>query len=110
MIAILLALLLVVVGLVVAAFLGKLPIIAADVPTDTRAFAGLPGGALYPEDLENLRFDQVLRGYRMTEVDEVLARLQTELSERDAEIALLREERVHDGLVGHPEEDSGQTT
>lgn len=40
-------------------------------------------------DVEALRFPVVLRGYRMTEVDDALGRLGAELAERDARIAEL---------------------
>ncbi|MFF8676893.1 DivIVA domain-containing protein [Streptomyces sp. NPDC015140] len=38
-------------------------------------------------DVERLRFPLVLRGYRMTDVDDALARLGAELAERDSRIA-----------------------
>ncbi|CAM5733366.1 DivIVA domain-containing protein [Streptomyces fumanus] len=38
-------------------------------------------------DVESLRFPPVVRGYRMADVDDVLARLGAELAERDARIA-----------------------
>ncbi|MET8553855.1 DivIVA domain-containing protein [Streptomyces sp. NPDC004959] len=38
-------------------------------------------------DIEALRFPQTLRGYRMGDVDEALARLAAELAEREARIA-----------------------
>lgn len=41
------------------------------------------------EDLEDVRFSVVLRGYRMDEVDDVVRRLVRELAERDARIAEL---------------------
>lgn len=40
-------------------------------------------------DLEELRLPVALRGYRMTDVDDVLDRLGAELAERDARIAEL---------------------
>ncbi|MFC7860575.1 DivIVA domain-containing protein [Arthrobacter koreensis] len=42
-------------------------------------------------DIADLRFSVALRGYRMDEVDEVLARLAQALLERDAALAQLRE-------------------
>jgi DivIVA domain-containing protein len=38
-------------------------------------------------DVESLRFPLVVRGYRMADVDDALARLGAELAERDARIA-----------------------
>lgn len=53
----------------------------------------LPVGAIGPENVRDLRFQQVLRGYRMEEVDWALARLADELervtAERDHAAALL---------------------
>ncbi|MGP4000915.1 DivIVA domain-containing protein [Streptomyces sp. 8N706] len=40
-------------------------------------------------DIEALRLPMTVRGYRMTEVDDVLGRLGAELAERDARIAEL---------------------
>ncbi|MBF4993755.1 DivIVA domain-containing protein [Arthrobacter gandavensis] len=42
-------------------------------------------------DIADLRFSVALRGYRMDEVDEVLARLAQALLERDAALAQLRD-------------------
>ena len=49
-----------------------------DLPTD-RALSG--------EDLQRLRFGVALRGYSMTQVDDVLDRISGELAERDQRIA-----------------------
>ena len=53
----------------------------------------LPTGPLQPADVGEVRFAMALRGYRMREVDAVLARLAAELASRDARIATL----VRDG-------------
>jgi DivIVA domain-containing protein len=55
---------------------------------------GLPDGAVQPEDVAELRFDMALRGYRMGEVDVVLARLAGELAARDSRIAQLEQALV----------------
>ena len=52
---------------------------------------GLPEQPVSPDDVEALRFNVVLRGYKMAEVDAVLHRLARELAERDAVIAELRD-------------------
>lgn len=52
----------------------------------------LPPGRLVAEDLRAVRFAMVFRGYRMSEVDEVLDRLGEEIAGRDERIAHL--ERV----------------
>lgn len=51
---------------------------------------GLPELQVRPGDLDDLRFNVVLRGYKMAEVDAVLHRLARELAERDAVLAELR--------------------
>ena len=47
--------------------------------------AVLPEGRVRAADLDPLRFRLGLRGYRMDEVDAVLARLREELARREAE-------------------------
>ena len=51
---------------------------------------GMPDGRVRPGDLDDLRFNVVLRGYKMAEVDAVLHRMARELAERDAVLAELR--------------------
>ena len=46
-----------------------------------------------PEDIGRLRFSVALRGYRMDQVDAVLARLATALAERDAALAAVRHQQ-----------------
>lgn len=53
----------------------------------------LPGGPLQPEDLATVRFGMAVRGYRMSEVDAVLDRVQAELSSRDARVHELEAEQ-----------------
>ena len=48
-----------------------------DLPPDRPLAAG---------DLRRVRFPLAVRGYRMSDVDELLARLATELEDRDAEV------------------------
>jgi DivIVA domain-containing protein len=49
----------------------------------------LPAGDVVGEDVRSVRFQQVLRGYKMSEVDWVLARLGTEVDELRARVAEL---------------------
>ena len=49
----------------------------------------LPASDVTSNDVRNLRFQQVLRGYKMTEVDWALDRLATEMDELRARIAEL---------------------
>lgn len=59
-------------------------------PTSSLPDGSLPEGRIDVHDLAGVRFSMALRGYRMSEVDDVLARLGDELAERDAEITRLR--------------------
>lgn len=61
-------------------------------PVTTESFEPLPRGMVAPEQLTELQFDQALRGYRMSQVDQVLDQLAEELRDRDAEVARLRAE------------------
>ncbi|WP_311966748.1 DivIVA domain-containing protein [Arsenicicoccus cauae] len=61
-------------------------------PTSGSPYAGLPDGPVATDTVRGLRFDQVLRGYRMDQVDAVLDRLVDELRARDHEIDRLRAE------------------
>ncbi|WP_228266602.1 DivIVA domain-containing protein [Ornithinimicrobium ciconiae] len=62
-------------------------------PVTSQFFEPLPRGGLQPDQVIEVRFDQAIRGYRMSQVDEVLDRLAEELRDRDAEIARLRAEQ-----------------
>lgn len=60
-----------------------------DAPPD-RADLDLPDrGPVGADDLERVRFGMTLRGYRMSEVDDLLDRVATELRERDDRLAQL---------------------
>jgi DivIVA domain-containing protein len=50
----------------------------------------LPAGEVYGEDVRELRFQQVVRGYRMDEVDWALGRLADELDRAAVERNALR--------------------
>ncbi|TDV47063.1 DivIVA domain-containing protein [Actinophytocola oryzae] len=51
----------------------------------------LPSAGVTGEDVRSLRFQLVLRGYKMSEVDWVLRRLGTELEDLRTEVDELRE-------------------
>jgi DivIVA domain-containing protein len=51
----------------------------------------LPSSGVTAEDIRNVRFQLVVRGYKMSEVDWVLRRLGGELEDLRAEVAELRE-------------------
>jgi DivIVA domain-containing protein len=52
----------------------------------------LPAGELIGDDVRGVRFQQVFRGYKMSEVDWVLARLSTEIDELRARLAAVEGE------------------
>ena len=58
-------------------------------PTSSLSHEPLPEGELHDEDLDELRFDVTVRGYRMSQVDGVVDRLRRELREKDEHIAFL---------------------
>jgi DivIVA domain-containing protein len=62
--------------------------VMADAPRDA-ADVNLPAGPLRPVDVHQVRFGLAVRGYRMSEVDEVLDRLAGEIAVRDSRIAEL---------------------
>lgn len=81
-------------GLILAALLGKVPVPGVPAPVDTASAAGLPDGALSAEDLDEVRFDAAVRGYRMDQVDAALRRVSKELRWSREEIDRLRAERA----------------
>lgn len=97
-----------VVGVVAAVATGRVRG-GLDEPTTSRPYRALPAPPLVAGDVDAVRFSLALRGYRMDEVDEVLARLRDELAGRDAELARLRlQERtpVADGGDGPGTDDA----
>jgi DivIVA domain-containing protein len=67
--------------------------VLVDAPPDDADLV-LPDTALQPEDVAEVRFGMAVRGYRMAEVDRVLARLATELAVRDTRVAALEQALV----------------
>jgi len=69
-----------------------------------RAPAGLPpAGRLSAYDVAQVRFNLALRGYRMSEVDDVLSQLAAELAERDDRLAALEARISGGGDVAPPD-------
>ena len=68
-----------IVGLVAALLLARGRVSLHAAPATTSMGGGLPAGPVTPADIEGVRFDTVVRGYRMDQVDEVLERLESEL-------------------------------
>ncbi len=63
-----------------AAVLGRVDGSLADTTT-TMSHVPLPDDPLTPGDLDGLRFDTVMRGYRMSQVDAVVDRLRREIQD-----------------------------
>ncbi len=67
----------------------------------------LPSGQpVAGDDVRALRMTVTVRGYRMTEVDWLLEQLARTLDERDAELAVLREQRPAETAPAATEEDN----
>ncbi|MBK8468751.1 MAG: DivIVA domain-containing protein [Candidatus Phosphoribacter sp.] len=84
-----LAVAVVLVGLTVAAVLGRIDG-GLGPATTSLAYVPLPLGQLEPEDVDDVRLDTALRGYRMDQVDEVLGRLTDELRSLHAQLSEAR--------------------
>ena len=89
MIVFLLLIVVLLVGLTIAAVMGKISGFMAD-PTSSQAFVGVPAGSLSSDDIGQLNFDVGLRGYRMDQVDEVIDALGARLRELETEVASMR--------------------
>jgi DivIVA domain-containing protein len=63
----------------------------------------LPDRLLTAADVHSLRFGVTLRGYAMSQVDDLLDRLAAEIAERDARIAELSAGRLHPEAPTAPE-------
>ena len=59
----------------------------------------LPADEVTEQDVQDLRFQQVFRGYKMSEVDWALDRLGREVTELRARVAELEEHSVDDSSV-----------
>ena len=86
MILFLVLVVIVLVGLTTAAVLGKIGGFLANATT-SQSFNGMPPGPLSTQDIEELHFDQALRGYRMNQVDEVLDALCERVTELESQVA-----------------------
>lgn len=79
-------------GLVAAVVAGRVPAGGLLPPVSSESVTGLPRGGIDPQDVDQVRFDMAVRGYRMSQVDAVIERLVDEVRARDAEIERLRRE------------------
>ncbi len=82
MIVFLLALLLLVIGAVIAVVMGRTGGMSVEMAEPVSALAPLqlPEGPLGPDDLATVRLDRAVRGYRMDQVDDLLDRLRLQLA------------------------------
>jgi DivIVA domain-containing protein len=71
-----------------AAVLGRVDGSLGDATT-TMSHVPLPDDPLTPGDLDGLRFDTALRGYRMSQVDEVVDRLRREITDLRDELGVV---------------------
>lgn len=78
----------VLVGLTVAAVLGRVDGTLRE-PTSSLSYVPLPGDRITPDDINALRIDTAMRGYRMEQVDEVIERLAGEIEALTAQLQLL---------------------
>ncbi len=98
-------------GLAIAVILGRFGHAGLQMdPPVSSAGGWLPPqqGELTSEDLDDVRFDVVLRGYRMDQVDALLARMRAELDRRDDqafEAALAERPRTYPFPGGEAGED-----
>ena len=72
-----------------AAVLGRVDGSLADATT-TMSHIPLPDDQLTEADIDELRFDTALRGYRMSQVDAVIDRLRREIGDLDDELTRVR--------------------
>ena len=77
----------VLVVLTTAAVLGRVDGSLGDATTSL-SHDPLPDTPLTPADFEELRFDTAMRGYRMSEVDDVIDRLRREITDLDQQRSL----------------------
>ena len=77
----------VLVVLTAAAVLGRVDGSLGDATTSL-SHDPLPDTPLTPADFEELHFDTAMRGYRMSQVDDVIDRLRREIHDRDQQQSL----------------------
>lgn len=90
------------VGLVAAGRGGSIADVEPDAPP-----VGLPEGTLTRADIDAVRFPTALRGYRMSDVDDVLERLLDELDRRDAHIRELQSPQLQSPQLQSPVDERG---
>ena len=76
-----------------AAVLGRVDGSLADATT-TMSHVPLPEDQLTPDDIDELRFDTAMRGYRMSQVDAVIDRMRREIGDLDDELSRVRQASI----------------
>lgn len=92
----------VLVVLTVAAVMGRIDGSLGE-PTSTQSYVPLPEDRLTADDLDALRLDTALRGYRMDQVDDVVGRLAREIRDLGARV----EQLTSSGPAPDPEPSPG---
>ncbi|MDO4411540.1 DivIVA domain-containing protein [Cutibacterium sp.] len=92
MVWVLCGLVIVIIGLAVLAASGKFGQVPAVV--DDRPAPDLPEGDLSADDLRSVRFPVVARGYSMSEVDDLLDRLQAQLEAAEKKDSMTSEGHI----------------
>lgn len=77
------------VGAAAAVAVGRIDLGGVPEPVSTEPIIDLGDGPVTGRDVDAVRFDQTIRGYRMAQVDSVLIRVQRELDARDEAIRRL---------------------
>jgi DivIVA domain-containing protein len=90
-----------------AAVLGRVDGSLADATT-SMSHVPLPEDQLTPDDIDELRFDTALRGYRMSQVDAVIDRLRREIGDLDDE--LVRVQQAYSALAASSAPDGDPTS
>lgn len=70
-------------------------------PVASTPHHGLPPGDLRAADLDAVRFDTALRGYRMDQVDDVLDRVRKQIADLESEVASAPTPQPPDGDPDH---------
>ncbi|UJH69356.1 DivIVA domain-containing protein [Ornithinimicrobium sp. INDO-MA30-4] len=89
------------VGVLIAVVADRVPISSVQEPVTSDSYPGVPDGSLKAADIDHLKFNVVARGYKMSQVDEVIQRLQVQLAQQEAAAETPAEalEEVPDGDI-----------
>ncbi|MBW8173836.1 DivIVA domain-containing protein [Ornithinimicrobium sp. Arc0846-15] len=89
------------VGVLIAVVADRIPITSVQKPVTSDSYPGVPDGALKAADIDDLKFNVVARGYKMSQVDEVIQRLQEQFVQQEvtAETRAEELEEIADGDI-----------